>query len=208
MRTTHLPDHDHHLDLESALEFLNTRELVGGRLVDHLERPADAVEWFVAHGVLHPGGDPWTSGDLEHVRVVRDALREVVDAVVEHRAPEPDALGRVNAAMAVGRTGRLELDGPDLRVGHAHRTDAVGSAVAALVEPVVATLGTEGPRRFRICANDTCRWSFYDTSPTARRRWCDMRTCGNRAKAARHRERVRAASALGDAPLLGDAPSI
>jgi predicted RNA-binding Zn ribbon-like protein len=34
---------------------------------------------------------------------------------------------------------------------------------------------------------------FYDESPTGRRRWCDMSTCGNRAKAARHRARRKAA---------------
>ncbi|MGO9207446.1 MAG: CGNR zinc finger domain-containing protein [Candidatus Limnocylindrales bacterium] len=32
---------------------------------------------------------------------------------------------------------------------------------------------------------------FYDASPTGRRRWCDMASCGNRAKAARHRVRAR-----------------
>jgi predicted RNA-binding Zn ribbon-like protein len=32
---------------------------------------------------------------------------------------------------------------------------------------------------------------FYDTTKNGRRRWCDMSTCGNRAKAARHREKVR-----------------
>ena len=35
---------------------------------------------------------------------------------------------------------------------------------------------------------------FYDASRTSRRRWCDMATCGNRAKAARHRARERAAA--------------
>jgi predicted RNA-binding Zn ribbon-like protein len=43
----------------------------------------------------------------------------------------------------------------------------------------------------RICANEECRWVFRDYSPAARRKWCDMSTCGNRAKAARHRERQK-----------------
>ncbi|MEO8274522.1 MAG: CGNR zinc finger domain-containing protein, partial [Chloroflexota bacterium] len=43
----------------------------------------------------------------------------------------------------------------------------------------------------RVCANDRCRWAFFDSSPTGRRRWCDMRSCGNQAKAARHRARLR-----------------
>jgi predicted RNA-binding Zn ribbon-like protein len=30
---------------------------------------------------------------------------------------------------------------------------------------------------------------FFDGTKNGRRRWCDMGTCGNRAKAARHRAR-------------------
>jgi predicted RNA-binding Zn ribbon-like protein len=33
---------------------------------------------------------------------------------------------------------------------------------------------------------------FYDNTKNGRRRWCDMATCGNRAKAARHREKLKA----------------
>jgi len=41
----------------------------------------------------------------------------------------------------------------------------------------------------RECASGTCSWLFVDRSRTHRRRWCDMKTCGNRAKARRHYER-------------------
>ncbi len=45
--------------------------------------------------------------------------------------------------------------------------------------------------RFRICANDGCRWVFEDTSRGGRRRWCDMTSCGNRAKVRRFRSKRR-----------------
>lgn len=38
--------------------------------------------------------------------------------------------------------------------------------------------------RVRICPN--CHWLFVDRSRNASRVWCDMLTCGNRAKAERH----------------------
>jgi predicted RNA-binding Zn ribbon-like protein len=38
-----------------------------------------------------------------------------------------------------------------------------------------------------------CRWVFYDESRAGKRRWCDMASCGNRAKAARHRARQKEA---------------
>jgi predicted RNA-binding Zn ribbon-like protein len=46
----------------------------------------------------------------------------------------------------------------------------------------------------RCCASETCDWLFLDASRNGSRRWCSMRTCGNRAKARRHHARVRAAS--------------
>jgi predicted RNA-binding Zn ribbon-like protein len=213
MTTIHRSDHDHALDLEQALDFLNTRELVDGRPVDHLVAPVDASDWFVGRGVLHADADPFSERDLAHIRVVRDALRAVVDGIVAGMAPRAAALEVVNGALAVGRTARLEVEGQSLRVGHAHRTDAVGSALAAVVEPIAATLAEHGPDRFRVCANDGCRWTFYDTSRTARRRWCDMRTCGNRAKAARHRARAKERglpepAALATMPAVASRPPI
>ena len=193
MNATHAPDHRHHLDLEAALDFLNTRELESGQLVDHLEEPGDASGWFVAQGVLHPADAPaWTDEELARIRLVRDALREVVDSVVDERAPARASLDVMNGALASGAVARLELDGSAIRIGHRHGARSVDDAVAALAEPIIAELGNGRPDRFRTCASDTCRWTFYDTSPTGRRRWCDMKTCGNRAKAARHRERAKA----------------
>jgi predicted RNA-binding Zn ribbon-like protein len=34
--------------------------------------------------------------------------------------------------------------------------------------------------------NDQCGWLFMDDSKNGSRRWCSMRSCGNRAKAQRH----------------------
>ncbi|MBN8735546.1 MAG: CGNR zinc finger domain-containing protein [Xanthomonadales bacterium] len=44
--------------------------------------------------------------------------------------------------------------------------------------------------RLRVCAGDNCGWVFLDTSRGGRRRWCDMATCGNVAKARRHYSRI------------------
>jgi predicted RNA-binding Zn ribbon-like protein len=42
------------------------------------------------------------------------------------------------------------------------------------------------------CPGHDCGWMFL--SPNGRRKWCDMRSCGNRAKVAAHAARQRAAS--------------
>jgi predicted RNA-binding Zn ribbon-like protein len=58
--------------------------------------------------------------------------------------------------------------------------------------PVVrsaADLLVSGPLdKVRECPGDagTCGWLFVDHTKNSRRRWCEMRTCGNRAKARRY----------------------
>ena len=51
----------------------------------------------------------------------------------------------------------------------------------------------EGPLRTRRCAGQECGWLFFDTTKNNRRRWCEMRVCGNRAKVRAVRERQRLA---------------
>jgi len=41
--------------------------------------------------------------------------------------------------------------------------------------------------KLKCCSGETCGWFFYDTSKNNRRQWCDMRDCGNLAKAKRFR---------------------
>lgn len=43
----------------------------------------------------------------------------------------------------------------------------------------------------RACAAEDCRWLFLDISKNHSRRWCDMETCGNQAKARRHYSRKK-----------------
>ena len=208
--------HAHDVRLDDTFAFLNTDDLEGGQPVDKLPTLDDALCWFVDRGVIHlEGADrvrdqaaerPDTAvRDLARVRTVRGALREVADAIVEHRAPRDGALDTVNRALHARQVIEL-IPSPDgVHVDHRHVGDPIDDALARLADPLVTELTSGNPQRIRICANDRCQWVFYDTSRTARRRWCDMSTCGNRAKAARHRARVKAAPELttADEPRAG-----
>jgi predicted RNA-binding Zn ribbon-like protein len=191
-------EHSHGIDLESALDFLNTLHPGHGRTDEqhqrdeHLASPTDAAMWFLEQELIHPdAGVRIHEDDLARIRRVRSALREVVDAVVEGRRPEPDAVHLVNATLEMRRPTRIELDGSALRIGHRHAETPVDDALALIAEAIIEELATGRPERLRVCANDRCRWAFFDSSPTGRRRWCDMRSCGNQAKAARYRARLR-----------------
>ena len=198
--------HAHDVDLEDTFDFVNTYDLENGFPLERLPTLPDALSWFVQRGVIHAEGaqrlgqqtdqDPAAAAmDLARIHAVRGALREVSDAIVEHRPPQAGALDTVNRALHARQVIELvpSSDGC-VAVDHRHVGDPIDDALARLCDPLVTELTSGTPERIRICDNDRCRWVFYDTSRTGRRRWCDMATCGNRAKAARHRAKSKAES--------------
>src|SRR5215218_6655233 len=123
MPTLHPAEHSHGIDLEAALDFLNTLHPGHGRTDEqhqrdeHLANPADAAVWFLEHELVHPeAGIRIGDADLARIKRVRTALREIVDSVVEERAPDPDSVHLVNATLEARRPTRLELDGAALRI--------------------------------------------------------------------------------------------
>jgi len=52
-------------------------------------------------------------------------------------------------------------------------------------------LVSEDAERVKSCGDSACRWLFLDLSKNHTRRWCDMKTCGNRMKARRHQARLQ-----------------
>ena len=60
-----------------------------------------------------------------------------------------------------------------------------------LAQPAAALLVSSDVERVKDCGDPTCRWLFLDLSKNHTRRWCDMKTCGNRMKARRHHARYQ-----------------
>ena len=202
---THRPatsDHAHEpVPIEAAFDFLNTLELENGELVERLTSLDAAAAWLEGRAVVADERqitavartNAERDAALKRLVATRNALREVAHSVAHDRAPEGAAIDEVNRALRSRE--RVELVAADdgVRLGHSHVGDAIDDVLARIAEPIVGEIGTGHDDRVRICANDTCRWIFYDESRSGRRRWCDMATCGNRAKAQRHRERAKSA---------------
>jgi len=199
-------DHAHDVALDDTFDFLNTDDTENGDPAERLPTLEAALSWFVDRGVIHregadllraqDSGHPViTSRDLARIRRVRSALREVATAIVDHRAPSPAALDTVNRALHARQVIELVPSPDGVHVDHRHVGDPIDDALARLADPLVAEMTSGHPERIKVCDSDTCAWIFYDGSRTSRRRWCDMSTCGNRAKVARHRARERAAGA-------------
>jgi predicted RNA-binding Zn ribbon-like protein len=198
-----LHQHGHTSLMEECLAFVNTSHVARGRVVDDLATPEAAVAWFSDRSLLHPDArdrllatyadDPSLgTADLALVRRVRDSLRGLFEAAVTSRAPTAADLRTVNRALRTQYVYVLVPAADGISLGHRHVGDPVDGALARIAEGVARELSQGAPERLRICESAECREVFMDRSRTGRRRWCDMSTCGNRAKAARHRARRRA----------------
>jgi predicted RNA-binding Zn ribbon-like protein len=185
------------------LDFVNTD--TGPRGSDALHEFDRFVGWLDAANVLdaeraasmqrravqQPAGALAVLADARRVRSVLRALAERGMGLVAARL---EALGEINRVLGRSAgTRRLELrdDG-----SFARAFVPVGDAFAGLLIPIVesaadALILGELPR-VRRCADPRCGRVFQDQTKNGRRRWCDMATCGNRAKAARHRMKLHA----------------
>ncbi len=194
--------HGHQASLDDGLNFVNTLSYDKGLAHDRLTDARVAIGWLEKHSLLHAETARGLIQDLGHdadaaaralqrMRRVRDALRELLDATVESRPADAFALREVNRALRANYIYELVPAEDGVSLDHRHEGDPISGALARLSEAIARELTQEDKERLRICANGECRWVFHDNSPAGRRKWCDMSSCGNRAKAARHRERQK-----------------
>jgi predicted RNA-binding Zn ribbon-like protein len=133
---------------------------------------------------------------LHEARRIRSALRPLAERGL-HATERTTQAAVLEVNRVLGRSTGVRRIEHDPRDGSFARTFLpAGDAFAALVIPVVESaadaLVTGELERVRRCsAEPPCPRVFLDTSRSGRRRWCDMRSCGNRAKAARHRAASR-----------------
>ena len=172
-------------DFESLVQWLEAASLLDSERAGGIRRRA----------IQQPAG---AAASLIDARRVRASLRTLAERGVTSERVRLDALGEINRVLgrsAGTRRVDLKTDGT-----FARSFVPVGDAFAGLVIPVVESaadaLIAGELARVRRCADMRCARVFFDTTKNGRRRWCDMSTCGNRAKAARHREKVRSSGEI------------
>lgn len=195
----------HLASLQDGLDFINTLEYDRDQVTDELVSAEAALDWLVRHDLMHgeardhlirhfSDAPNEANRILTKMKRVRAAMREIVDATVEGRAAAASDLKELNRALRTHYVYELVPASDGASLDHRHQGDPVDGAMARLSESIARELIQGNPDRLRICENDQCRYIFADTSRTGRRKWCDMSTCGNRAKVARHRARQKAAA--------------
>jgi predicted RNA-binding Zn ribbon-like protein len=130
---------------------------------------------------------------LQRAIALREAIYRVFAAVSHGQTPAAVDLDTFNAELA-DQLARSKLtwtvDGFDW-AWHGSE-EALDQMLWWIIHSASELLTSEQLNRVGVCADDRgCGWLFFDTSRNRSRQWCDMRGCGNRAKARRHYEKVK-----------------
>lgn len=187
------------------LDFVNTDDARLGQRVDAIPSFSALVDWLVTAQVVdaeratalrrrsveQPSG---AAAALIEAQRIRTLLRQLTERARQAAtAPSLDSiLEEINRVLSrsVG-TRRVDAtpDGNYAR-SFAPVGDAFGGLVIPIVESAVDSLVRGELAKVRKCGDRRCPRVFADDTKSGTRRWCEMKTCGNRAKAKRHRARV------------------
>lgn len=186
-----------------ALDFANTGSLEAQPPSERLAAYPDLVTFAVrtdligesraADLVAAAGREPERAAAvLSRARLLRDVLDRVFTAVaITGRAPEAE-IAELNEFLTEGmRYRRLEPDDRCCGWTWAAGDEPLAQMLWPIANAAAELLVGGELDRVKRCGNDTCAWLFVDLSRNRSRRWCDMKECGNRAKARRHYARKK-----------------
>jgi predicted RNA-binding Zn ribbon-like protein len=171
--------------------FINTVDWESGQ--DRLGALEDAGPWLLDNDLLAPGAAP-VRDDLDLLIGVREGLRAMVTHNSGGLVPDPTVLAPVRI-VADANTARAVV-AENGRISVVASGDSVAARLLSLLL-IVKDAQLDGTwNHLKACANDDCRWAFYDRSRNHGGTWCDMATCGNKLKnrdfRARRRQPARA----------------
>ena len=188
-----------------CLDFVNTLDDRHTKPKELLENYLDLARFAEDTGLLDSNqvdrlfarseADPERAQEaLKSARVLREAIHDVFWAIINQRPAPPLALAQLN--------GCVQNAGEHVRLvpvkGAFEWSFDDGNRFERVLWPIAraaADLLTSDQLPYvRACSSKTCEWFFLDTSKNHHRRWCDMTTCGNRAKVQRFYARQKKAS--------------
>jgi predicted RNA-binding Zn ribbon-like protein len=210
MRTTviaHDFEPDDFIGGDAALDFVNT---VAGRdhaaiepARDWVDSYARLLEWarlaeLLPHATLSALASlakrkPKAAAlALGRAKQLREAMYEITRALIAGAAPAKPALALLREHWLVAVKAH-DLKFGDGRVMPKLRQDASDLDLIAAMAAwhTVENVFDAPPNRLRMCQGPNCAWVFVDTSKSGRRCWCDMKVCGNAAKARRFNSKAR-----------------
>ncbi len=187
-----------------CLDFVNTTSGTRKTPKEHLHTYLDLVSWGRQAGLLDDDGanrlahlakrqPDEAARTLSGAVALREAMFRIFCGAADCQPQGEEDMKIFNAALsralahvrlATSQEGCVRLWGDG--------DDDLDRMLWPVLRSAMDVLTSEHERtRVHKCESPTCDWLFLDTSRNHSRRWCDMTTCGNRAKARRYYDRHR-----------------
>jgi predicted RNA-binding Zn ribbon-like protein len=124
---------------------------------------------------------------LQRAIDLREALYRIFFAVARGSSPEKVDLSTLNTEFSEAMSQACIVPAKDsFALDWTGKEKALDRMLWTLARSAADLLTSAELDDVRVCAADDCKWLFLDTSKNHTRRWCDMKSCGNRAKARKH----------------------
>lgn len=124
---------------------------------------------------------------LERAITTREALHRIFCAIANHRLPAATDIGVLNAEMSITMAQmRLKPANAPNPWTYTFEEKKLDQMLWPIIHSAAELLTSDKLDRICECQGENCGWLFIDMSRNRSRRWCDMKDCGNRAKARRH----------------------
>ncbi|MGW8178591.1 MAG: CGNR zinc finger domain-containing protein [bacterium] len=187
------------LEKRPAINFTNTIDWRGKEPPsDYLNNYSDLIDWGGYAGLLNEiqvrelkkkaeeSPEKAAKAYEEAIRF-REASYRIINQISKGQKIDPtdkEILDHETRAMLSHLTLNLESKQLELQ-GEL----GLNYLLMLLVKDMVDLLTSDELPRVKRCSSDECGWLFIDTSKNNSRKWCQMRACGNRAKARRYYSR-------------------
>ncbi len=190
-----------------CLDFANTvsRRHLPQRRAEHLTSYADLIEFAKQSKLLSPklAASLRARASRDHAAAqkafrksiaFRESLYRAFSTIATGRHARPADVEQINnVALAALPHRKLARTNGDYRwEWQSDGGDLFDRILWPIAESAAELLTSEARAAIRECGAPDCEWLFLDQSRNGSRRWCDMKSCGNRQKARRHYQRAHA----------------
>ena len=165
---------------------------------------AAAIDTAVAERLLETAAKQPAEAQrvVQRAITLREALYPIFAHAADRQPPAREDLDSLHGELAIAMTHlRVRWAPAGFTWGWEHARPGLDRVLWPLAQSA-ADLLVRGPLgRVRECPGaGNCGWLFLDLSKNASRRWCEMRSCGNRDKVRRHHARARASTPAKPSP--------
>ncbi len=124
--------------------------------------------------------------------VLRETLFRIFARIAQDQGVEESDMDILNTMLAETMPHvRLVPKGKGCEWNWMAQDDVLDRMLWPVIRSAADLLTSEELWAVKVCASESCNWLFLDTSKNQSRRWCDMKSCGNRAKVRRHYKRKK-----------------